>query len=624
MQAQFQKPTDEELKMTSDPKAPGADAVYLKVIETDDNVHYYESFYARIKVLTEKGKELATVELPYVNDESKISVKGIKARTIHPDGTIIPLDVEPEDLLVRKVGKVKHGRKVFNLPSVEVGSILEYYYEYHYRTIFPPDWEIQKKYFVHQAQYIFDPSGGTGFSWWSVLPTGAKVKKDISDRFVLELSDIPPAPNEEWMPPIDTFLYKVRVFYGFGASPDAYWNDQIKGWSFSVDQFVAPSKAFRETVNGLLAPGDSDTDKAKKLYRAVQGVENIDFSLDKTGTERKQLDVRSFEHAEDAWTKKSGNLNQIALLYLSMLRAAGLTANAMRVVNRDLGIFSPHYIDSDQLDDTLVAATLNGKDVVLDPGQKMCPFGLTSWIHAGASGIREGAAGGLVTTHLLAYEENKIIRVANLTLDNQGTITGTLTLSMTGQEALYWRQLAFNVDQDELKKKFAKWIEALLPDGVEVNFGQFTALDEPDQNLTATLSVSGTLGAMTSKRMMLPLAFFETRGHHPFVDQEKRQEIVDMHYSEQVNDKVVYHLPDGLNLEGAPPDAKIAWEGHSGFIAKVVTGPKQLVATRSLTRAFTFVPADGYKNLRDFYQKVAASDQQQIVLSRTPATPKGN
>ena len=64
LQAQFQQPTKEELQMTSDPNAPGAAAVYLYREErTDDNLHYH-SYYERIKVLTEKGKELATIRIP--------------------------------------------------------------------------------------------------------------------------------------------------------------------------------------------------------------------------------------------------------------------------------------------------------------------------------------------------------------------------------------------------------------------------------------------------------------------------------------------------------------------------------------------------------------------------------
>ena len=103
------------------------------------------SFYARIKVLTEKGKELATVETPYLNDKTPIT--DIKARTIHADGTVIPLVGKPEDLLTAKItarngDKLDFERKVFNLPSVEVGSILEYSYQVRYddKYVSSPKW----------------------------------------------------------------------------------------------------------------------------------------------------------------------------------------------------------------------------------------------------------------------------------------------------------------------------------------------------------------------------------------------------------------------------------------------------------------------------------------------------
>lgn len=50
----FQQPTPEELSMTTDPKAPGADAVYLYNEEIADNEEGFHAYYVRIKVLTEK------------------------------------------------------------------------------------------------------------------------------------------------------------------------------------------------------------------------------------------------------------------------------------------------------------------------------------------------------------------------------------------------------------------------------------------------------------------------------------------------------------------------------------------------------------------------------------------
>jgi hypothetical protein len=227
--AQFQLPTDEELKMTADPKAPGAAAVFLNVEEITDDPHNSQSFYARIKVLTEKGKELATVELPpYLRGTSKIT--DIKGRTIHSDGAVIPLIGKPQDLLVVKgiTGEgeqMQVNRKVFTLPSVEVGSILEYTYtiQNDENICSSPHWEIQRPYFVHKAHYFFTPSrqflrGSLNQSnlymedehqrlinsiiWWKHLPAGVSVKSDTSGHISVDIADVPPAPDEEWMPPV--------------------------------------------------------------------------------------------------------------------------------------------------------------------------------------------------------------------------------------------------------------------------------------------------------------------------------------------------------------------------------------------------------------------------------------
>ena len=114
IRAQFKQPTDEELKMTSDPKAPGAAAVYLNEEETTNDDLHYRSVYMRIKVLQEKGKELATVDLPYVKSDTRMiatpgiygtqatSIDELKGRTIHPDGTVIPMTAIPADLFNSK------------------------------------------------------------------------------------------------------------------------------------------------------------------------------------------------------------------------------------------------------------------------------------------------------------------------------------------------------------------------------------------------------------------------------------------------------------------------------------------------------------------------------------------
>ncbi len=96
-----------------------------------------------------------------------------------------------------------------------------------------------------------------------------------------------------------------------------------------------------------------------------------------------------------------------------------------------------------------------------------------------------------------------------------------------------------------------------------------------------------------------------------------------MHYGDTVTDQITYHLPAGFIVEGAPQDAKIPWPQHALLNDKTVSAPGQITMVRQLARAFTFAKPEEYQDLRGFYQKVAAADQQQLVLTTSPAV-KGN
>ena len=211
--AQFQQPTPEELKMTADPKAPGAAAVYLYREEITDDFSHSHSFYERVKVLTEKGKELATVNIPYIPGADKVTK--IEGRTIHADGTVIPLSVKPDDLIDFKTKNFQENSIVFTLPSVEVGSILEYRYSYSGNT-YAPTWWIQQPYFVHKSHYSFHPdmSNTTSDLMYAIrIASCEKVVKDKKNNFTLDIADVPPEPNEDWMPPLNTIRWRVEFYY---------------------------------------------------------------------------------------------------------------------------------------------------------------------------------------------------------------------------------------------------------------------------------------------------------------------------------------------------------------------------------------------------------------------------
>jgi hypothetical protein len=637
LRAQFPAPTKEELEMTSDPKAPGADAVYLYREETtDDNLHY-QAVYARIKVLTEKGKELATVRVPYERHNFKVT--DIKGRTIHPDGTAIPLTTKPSDLMDVKTKQMQINTMVFTLPSVEVGSILEYKLQIRYddNTVSSPDWDVQQPYFVHKAHYAFLPAKGGGYvitnsrgdaltrlMYGSIGGVGDKVTHKITGGYELDLTDIPAIPSEDWMPPQNSVNWRLQFYYTQYATGGEYWQKEGNRWQKEADHFAEPTKALKEAVSQIVATADTDDQKSRKIYGEVMKLENTDFTREKTRAELKSANLKQVKNAEDVWKQKGGSSDEIALLYIALARAAGLHAFPMQIVNRNHAIFDSTLMSTSQLDDYVAVVAIGGKEVYLDPGQKMCQYGILHWKHMLASGFRESDKGiGAGTTPAAPYTANITDRIADLTIDPSGNVRGTIRFILRGQEALRWRQLTLRNDESEVKKQFNEQIRRDLPEGVQADFNHFLGLADYESNLLAMVDVSGTLANVTGKHLFLPELFFASHAGHPFLAQDKRTTPIDVHFAQMNQDEVTYHIPAEFTIDSPPAPASIGWANHAAFKSALTVKGNDIVTARTIGYNYTILDSKEYGDLHDFYQRVAAADQQQLVLTRSQ-TAKGN
>jgi hypothetical protein len=647
----FQEPTKEELQMTSDPKAPGAPAVFLYREEETSNRNHYISEYARIKVLTEKGKEWATVKVPY--DGSGSATPVIEGRTIHSDGTVIPLVGKASDLLEFKTRNANYKAAVFNMPSVEVGSILEY------KWTLPltggkavgvledeedvlggmmagstPEWEVQQPIYVHKEHFYWDPLSsivtmeeGDPIDYYvdgershfllftERLPSGFHTVQSTKGDYTLDIKDVPAAVDEANAPPLRSFIYRVRFYRSPYMDAVLYWDSELKRWSGDLDRYAAQTPTIHDAANQIIAGAETPEAKAHKLYDAVQALDNTDFSRAKDAAERKQLHLkRDLKKAQDVWSEKSGSGNDIAALYLALARAAGLQADGLKVADRSQRIFDPNYLSLYQLDSLLVVLHIDGKDIYLDPGEKFCPFGQLHWTHVMAGGIEENAKVPTYTPPN-GIKDAVTAHAADLTLDAQGGMTGTVKILMNGPAALYWRQLNLTTDGDEVKKQFNESLHEVLPQGIAGEVTGFQGMDTSAGYLSAAVKVSGQLGTTTGKRMILPGFFFSTWTHTQFVAEEKRESAVDLHYAEQVIDDVVYHFPAGFTVESAPQAAQTPWPDHAALVVKTASGPGTVDIKHVFARAFVLLDPKEYPALRDYYQKIATSDQQQLVLA---------
>jgi hypothetical protein len=88
-------------------------------------------------------------------------------------------------------------------------------------------------------------------------------------------------------------------------------------------------------------------------------------------------------------------------------------------------------------------------------------------------------------------------------------------------------------------------------------------------------------------------------------------------------DEVVYHLPAGYTVESTPKTSDVTWPNHA--LLRIASDAKEntVKIQRAFIRNFTLLDSKEYNDLHDLYLKVAAADQQQLVLTRVK-TEKGN
>jgi len=389
----FQPPNAEELRMTSEPLAPGAPAVILyRQVDRDDNgLTPHEDNYIRIKILTEEGRKYGDVEIPFFKESEDII--HIHARTIHSDGSIVEFDGKTFDKSLQATRGARYMAKTFTLPAVQVGSIIEYFFtddlhEDNSRNVlvYGSTWLLSSNLFTKNARFSLKPYSHSGsfmhLRWvWRDLPPGASPKQGSDSVVRMDASNIPAFQEEDFMPPANELKARVDFIYSDDLPvKDAteYWKNFDKKQNGRLENFVGKRKAMEDAVAQIVAPGDPPEVKLRKIYDRVQQIRNKSYELRKTEQESKRQNEKPIENVEELWKRGYGDGSQLTWLYLALVRAAGMEAYGCLVSDRANHFFSPVTMESGKLDANVVLSSLTAKTFTSTPARNSLPSACSS------------------------------------------------------------------------------------------------------------------------------------------------------------------------------------------------------------------------------------------------------
>jgi hypothetical protein len=633
----FQPVSPDELKMTVEPQAPGAPAIILyRQVDRDDNGKTsHEDVYLRVKILTEEGLKYGSVEIPF--DKPFEDVVHVRARTIKPNGTITEFKGEVFEKTIVKSENYKYLAKVFTLPDVEVGGIIEYLYtvDLSEHLIFDSHWIVSESLFTRTARFSLKPYGAKGLTVnqipmtvryvWQGLPAGVEPKEGPDHIVRLETHDIPAFQLEDHMPPPNQLKARVDFVYEnefMESDFDGYWRHVGKKYNEELEKFIGKRKAMEEAVGQIVSANDAPEVKLHKIYARVQEIRNKSYEIRKSQQEAKRENEKPDENVEDVWKRGYGSHRQLNWLFLALVRAAGFDACGVLVSTRQAYFFNPKSMERRKLNSSVVLVRLNGQERYFAPGAEFAPLGMLTWSETGVVGLCLDKDGGTwVKTSLPASSESRVEHKAQLKLDDTGALAGTVTITYTGMEAMYHRQDVRNAD-DIARKKFAEdRVKVAVPSAVEAELTNQPDWTSSDAPLVAEFRVKIPAWASNAgKRKLLPATMFSASEKKLF-ERETRVHPIYVRYPYEQDDDVTISLPEGWKVESVPAPQGQQTKAVS-FSVKVEQDGNTVRLTRKLNRDFLLLDQKAYPALRNLIQMLRSADEQQIVLQ--PAATAGN
>jgi Domain of Unknown Function with PDB structure (DUF3857) len=616
----------EDLKMTSEPQAPGAPAIILyRQVDRDDNGRTsHEDNFIRIKILTEEGRKYADVEIPYVR--GGYDVTRMRGRTIRPDGSVAEFDGKVFEKTVMKAhGGPRYAAKAYTLPDVQVGSIIEYSYTYDFKeySLYDSNWILSQELFTRFAKFSLKPYRGSlqnpfRVSWRPRLPAGTAPPQEGADNIVrMEAHNIAAFQVEDFMPPENELKARVDFVYSdelLETDATKYWRKVGKKLDGQVEAYVNKKNAMESAVAQVVAPTDSPEVKLHKIYDRVQQFRNTSYERKKTEQEEKRENEKPPANVEEVWKRGHASGFDLDWLFLGLVRAAGFEAYPVAVSDRRHYFFNPATMDKTKLDANVVLVKLNGKDLYLDPGAEFTPFGLLEWPETGVAGLRLDKDGGTwIQSTLPQSSESQIQRKAKLQLTDTGDLEGKVTVTFTGLEAMSRRMEQRHSDDVEKKRFLEDQVKEYIPAAVELDLTNQPDWKTPSQPLVAefNLKIPGWVSG-AGRRALLPVGIFSASEKHVFEHANRVHPLYFEYPFEEVDDLNI-DLPLGWQVQTVPAPKK--QDAHVVvYDLSVEKDASSIHLTRKLTVDLLLLESKYYSALRNFFQVVRTGDEEQIVL----------
>ncbi len=389
--------------------------------------------------------------------------------------------------------------------------------------------------------------------------------------------------------------------------------DYLSKWYFDISNTkTKPGTEVKEVVKTLLSGKEnlSEYERARILYNYIE--QNIRYS----SVSFRQNGVVP-QKASDVLITRIGDCKDLAVLFTSMCREAGIKAGITLVSRRQNGNRSS-VLPSFDFDHAIGHATLDGKEYYIELTSSSYPFATigTNLKDALVLNVNND-----LSQKTQAFFLNPPTRKpANVYRNSVASFNGenlmkTVSTARTGEEAAYIRETYRDLGKDEREKKFTEAIAADYSNTKLTSLDFNQTLNDCSDTVTYNYAYTAPrVFSNISDLSIVKLPLTDPLAPMDFLSFEERNfpiEIWQYDGNDTVSEKLTIRIPENKKLAELPKSVSYRCK-EAFYTLNFKLAGKELLIERTFGILKDMVDVADYKEYRNFIEMVVKADTQQI------------
>jgi transglutaminase-like putative cysteine protease len=599
---------------------PGVSGVILvddgEFVYHRDGTSVYRYHFAGL-VLKEEKKSWAEVACDF--EEGRSRVRLLFARTVNGDGSVKTL---PPDAL--QVSSPSEEMEFFNpnrkmlsgvIPGVEVGSVVEYGYEYEdYNPedprLFSPGYYFQGTEPVVYSRAVVRAPKDVPFQYVTRhFSEGQQAEPVVEEQgdvrtYTWVVEDVPPIIPEPMMPP-ERDVAPMMDSSVFGSFQEVY--DLLAGLQ---KPRMTLTPAIEAKVSEIAEGAQTAEEKLARIYHWVQ--ENTRYISIKGGLGSGM----SGHTAQETFENRYGDCTDKAILLATMCKAIGVTAYPIILVTNDAGVGITE-IPTLGGNHAITEVELDGRSFYLDTTAQDYRYPYFRADDHGAFAMN-AVRGDIRPIPVPPPSDNRRLSRLDVTLAANGDVTVRTRNEYNGTVEAGVRSFWKRTREDNRKAMMAEYVNSISPGAV---LDEFTLSDLNDLSQPLVMTIDYTLAghAIRAKDLMYLRMPTLERDYAEAALETRTYPIQYMTTEERILE-IELALPPGFHAKWLPPPLAIS-NAYLEYQAGYEERDGKIVFREDFRRLQRIVPTADYPAYRDALRAIAEFSKKEIFV--TAAQPAG-